>query len=82
MAWKLAQGVPSRLFLLSNHANEVSLHGTLETVFVLFRVDDSRDLATIDYTLELALEHLVERVLLYEVYDSKAHLLSLRVYNG
>ena len=78
----LAQGVTSRLFLLGHHAYEVSLHGTFETVFVLFRVDDGGDLASIDYALELALENLVERVLLHEVYDSEAHLLPLRVYDG
>ena len=78
----LAQCVPSRLFLLGYNAYEVSLHGTLETVFVLFRVDDGGDLTSIDYTLELALEDLDERVLLHEVYDSEAHLLPLRVYDG
>jgi hypothetical protein len=78
----LAQGVSNRLFLLSHHAYEVSLHGTFETVFVLFRVNDGGDLASIDYALELALEYLVERVLLHKVYDSEAHLLPLRVYDG
>jgi len=78
----LAQGDPSRLFLLSHHAFEVSLHGTFDTVFVLFRVDDGRDLAAIDYALELALERLVKRVLLHEVYDPEAHLLPVCVYDG
>ena len=78
----LAEWVPNLLFLLGHHAYEVSLHGTLETVFVLFRVDDGGNLASIDYALELALEHLVERVLLHEVYDSEPHLLPLRVYDG
>lgn len=71
-----------RLLILNDHSDEVPLHGSLESLFVLVRVDDCGDLTSVNDSLKLAFKNLIERVLLEEVNDTESHLLSLGVNNS
>jgi hypothetical protein len=71
----------AELFLLGDHADEVSLHSPLESVLVLFRVDNRGHLTSVDDPLELSLKHFVQGVLLHEVDNTESHFLSLGIDN-
>ena len=68
--------------LLYNHSNKVSFHGAFEPIIILQWVDYCGHFAPVKYLFELSLEHLINRVLLNEVYDPEPHLLSLGVDYG
>ena len=75
----LVHRVKCRFVLLNDHSNEVTLHCLLESELVLVRVNYCGYLSSVNDPLELALEDLVESVLLHIVNNTEANLLPLSV---
>lgn len=70
------------LVFLYHHSNKVPFHGSFEPELVFVRVYNGRHFASVDECLKLALEDLVNRVLLHIVDNPESDLLALGVDEG